>query len=173
MLYILEYDMAQLMPYKVLKEHKSSTFEIVEWHFKWIIQSLKRKIILRPNFRDPHMIKISVVIFKKVFYQVYRAIRDYPTQFGISCEANKKGTIVKGYVIKFTHIAALRFHLKQLSGVEEVDDYFQRKFQHGERAKLTVTEEEPAVFEYKVSTDTLNIRIKYSVVNKYGIAYSV
>ena len=161
------------MPYKVLKEHKSTTFEIVEWHFKSIIESIKRKIILRPNYRDPHTVKISVVIFKQVFYQVYRAVRDYPIQFGISCETNKKGTIVKGYVIKFSHIAALRFHLKQLSCVEEIDEYFQRKFKHGERAKLTVSEEDPAVFEYKVSTDTLNIRIKYCVVNKYGIEYSV
>ena len=159
--------------YKVLREHRSSTSDIIEWHFLSIIESIRRKLTLRQLFNDPFTVKLATVIYKEVFYQAYRAIRDVHTTFGTYCEAEKKNRKVKGYTIKFTHISALRYHLKQLTNLDNVDSYFLKTFPNGEKATLKVTEDQPASFDYKISTSTLLIRIKYSVVNKHGIECTI
>lgn len=164
-----------LQPYKILKEHQSSTSELITWHFTNIFESIHRKLTLPQNFRDSFTVKITTIIFRNLFYQAYRAIRDYPTQFGIICNTNKNRTKkVTGYVVKFTLKDAFQFHLKKLCGDnEDIERNFCKWFQHREKAELIVTEENPALFEYKVSTDTMNISIKYSIKNKYGIQCSI
>ena len=40
-------------------------------------------------------------------------------------------------------------------------------------AKLKVTPDEPTTFDNKISTNTLQIRIKYSVINKHGVECTI
>ena len=64
-----------LQPYKILKEHQSSTSELITWHFTNIVESIHRKLTLRQNFRDPFTVKITIIIFRNLFYQAYRSLQ--------------------------------------------------------------------------------------------------
>ena len=63
-------------------------------------------------------------------------------------EKDTKGVNVKSYEIRFTKIQSLRFHLKQLSGLEDVDVFLKKKFPQGEKGEVVVTDEDPAVLFY-------------------------
>ena len=156
-------------PYKILEEHKISTFSVLNWHFQEILKSVNRKITLKQSFRHPFTVVLSATIFKELYYQGYRAVRDYPVQFGTetSTLTNKKG-VLKSYEIKFTKIQSLRFHLKQLSGLEDVDVYLKKKFPHEEKGNVIVSEEDPVVLFFKLSTNTLTITMKFQVMNQHG-----
>lgn len=159
--------------YKVLRDHKTKTSDIIEWHFTTVLENIRRKLSLRQAFNDPFTVKLTVVIFNDIVYQAYRAIRDLPTRVGTHCEIQKKNKKVKGYFIKFTDICALRHHFKELTNLEFVNYYFSKTFPNGEKAKLKVTPDEPTTFDYKISTNTLQIRIKYSVINKHGVECTI
>lgn len=162
--------MSRFEPYKILKEHQLSSFTIVQWHFESILKSIKRRITIRQSFRNPFTIEFTEIIYKEVYYQAYRVIRDYPTQFGTETKTVKnKSGIVKSYEIKFTAIQALRFHLKQLSNIDDAaEQYLKKSFPHGEKGEVSVSEEQPALFFFKVSTNTLTVTMKFSIKNQHG-----
>ena len=164
--------MSRFEPYKILKEHQLSTFTIVQWHFQSVLKSVKRKITLRQSFRNPFTIVLSETIYKDVYYQAYRVICDYPIHFGTKTKTVKKSGVVKSYEIKFTAIQSLRFHLKQLSNLDDADQYLKKSFPHGEKGEVLVSEEQPALFFFKVSTNTLTVTMNFSLKNQHGTVFT-
>ena len=158
-----------LQSYSVLKEHKSSTYNLVKWHFETIVRSIYRKISLKRKYKDPFTCSIFNTIHKDLFYKGFQAVRDYQIQFGRSIEVikNRKGEIVT-YIVKFEHYGAFKFHLKELSGVENIEDLFKRTFTCGSIGKIKVSAEKPAALTYKCRTNTLHFHIHYEITNKFG-----
>ena len=109
-----EVNLKKFEPYKILKEHNISSFTILSWHFQEVLKSFSRKITLKQSFRNPFTVVLSTTIFKELYYQGYRAVRDYPVQFVTERTTLKdtKGVNIKSYEIRFTKIQSLRFHLK-------------------------------------------------------------
>jgi len=110
--------------YTVLEEKNINIIKLVHWHFGIILQSVKRKISNKQTYRDPFFISTTSIIHSDIFYQVFRAIRDYQTTFGTQTQVlrdSKKK--VKQYCITFTHFGAFKFYLKKLSGEEDVLQY--------------------------------------------------
>lgn len=166
-------EMNRFEPYKILKEHQLFTFTLVQWHFQSVLKSLSRKVTIRQSFRNPFTIVLSETIYKEVYYQAYRVIRDYPTHFDTETKTIKKSGVVKSYEIKFTAIQSLRFHLKQLSNIDDTDQYLKKSFPHGEKGEVLVSEEQPALFFFKVSTNTLTVTMKFSIKNRHGTVCTI
>ena len=145
---------------------------MVKWHFIEILASIQRRITLKRKFKDPFTCVVYRDIHKNIFYQAFRAIRDYPIQFGTFTEVlrNKKNVII-GYSIKFEHLGAFKFHLKQLAD-EDTSNSLSKKFTTGSSAAVVVTPEKPATLNYKVSNSSLTIRVQYEIKNKYGVMTS-
>ena len=63
--------------YERLKEKKTDTYKIVEWHYRTIVETIKRRITFRQNFKNPWVIEISERIQREIFLSSFQAIRDY------------------------------------------------------------------------------------------------
>ena len=111
--------------YKELKKYKVNISTLLEWHFSTIICSVSRKLTLKQKFRNPWEISICSLIHRDIFFQAYRAIRDFHIEYGrtVQVTKDKKGDI-KLIRIIFTHFGALKYHLHQLSG-EKLDIVYQ------------------------------------------------
>ena len=160
---------SSLQSYDCLKSHQLNTYTIIKWHFSSIIKSVNRKLTLKRKFKDPFTCTISIIIHKEIFYQAFRAVRDYYIRTGQETEIkkNKQGKIT-GYSLKFIHFGVFKYHLEQLSGIGNIYSDLFKNFPSGSVAKVVVSPEKPASFDFRCSSDTLNIKIHYNVTNKYG-----
>lgn len=157
--------------YKVLKSHKSSTFNLVKWHFEDILKSIKRKLTLKRKYSDPFTCNVSRDIHHDTFYQVFRCIRDYVPSIAVYTEVKRNKKKVTGYNIKFEHIGPFTFHLSQLA--EELKDtvsseFLRKTFACGSRAKVVATKDKPLVINYKCSTNVMTMICHFETKNSYG-----
>ena len=154
---------------------KIETYKIVEWHYRTIVEGIKRRITFRQNFKNPWGIEISERIQREIFISSFQAIRDYSIEYGrtIQVERDNKG-IGKIYTITFTHLGSFSFHLRRLAGIEreELSASFVKTSKITGTAEITVSVDKPAIFIYKVSTSALKLTLSYSVKNRYGLAMS-
>ena len=113
-------------------------------------------------------------IYPDSFIEAFKAIRDYKIEFGrtYSVKRDKNG-LGLNYVIRFTHLGSLRFHLHKLSGIEKssIDSLFRKKSVSGE-AYINVSEEKQCIIEFDRKKSILKVRISYVVENKYGTVCS-
>ena len=109
-------------------------------------------------------------IAPEVYIQFFRAVRDYKFQIGIRTNTikDKKGK-TKEYNIKFTHKGVFTFHLKQIA---KSCRKLKKTAGNGSVASVTISEEKPAEFNFKVNNGTLKVTLRYKVVNKYGNSVS-
>ena len=159
---------APLETYEVLRNKDVKIASILQFHFKRILASLYRKISFHQKYRNPWVIEVTEYISSEVYYQFFRAVRDYKISYGVVAKVTKdsKG-FSKEYILEFNHLGAFRFHLKEVAN-ESVDNYFKKSNSIGNNGSIIVSDEKKAVFKYKVGTGTLNIQLHYTVTNKYG-----
>ena len=84
--------------YRYLRSQKIDVSKIVEWHFENILASLKWKILLRQKYRNAWSITVTENIHIDIFYQAFRAIRDYHISYDRTIELikyKKKGGYAK------------------------------------------------------------------------------
>ena len=158
-----------LETYEVLKKHKSDSYELVSWHFSEILKSINRKITLKKKLTEPFLCTVVREIHVNIFYQIFRAIRDYKITFGTeTSELRNSKKQVTSYSVKFSHFGAFRYHLGQLSGKEkeEVVTLLKKTFPTGGNGNVVVSEEKPVILTYKVST--LVLKCHFETVNRYG-----
>ena len=109
------------------------------------------------------------------FLKVFCVIQDYHIEYGrdIEIEKDKEGYI-KSITIKFWHLGALNFHLKEITnGNIDLDFIFNKTWkQTGCKAKVTVSNDKPCVLCYKRSTELFTIQLSYDLFNKYGTVCS-
>ena len=161
--------------YDRLKAKKTDTQKIVEWHFRTVAETIKRRITFRQNFKNPWSIEILERVQRDVFISAFQAIRDYHIEYGrtLHVERDNKG-FGKVYTITFSHLGAFTYHLRKLGGIEkeELSSFFVKTSNINGTAEVNVTTEKPAIFVYKCSTSVLKLTLSYSVKNKYGTVIS-
>ena len=157
--------------YEQLKRKKVDVAELIEWHFKKIIEATIRRISPRQSFRNPWLINIQREINSVVFFEAFKAIKHYHIEFGrtISLTKDRKQRI-KEISITFVHSGALRFHLGKLAQKDrkDIEKEFTKTFKGGSKGTIVVSNEKPAVLTYNVSHHLLKVIIHYQVTNKYG-----
>ena len=156
--------------YKAYRSYKINVCEIGEFHVRSIVESVHRKISQKQKFKNPWTVNVHGIIYKDIFYQLFRAIRDYSISYGRSVEVirTKKG-IATSYIITFTHFGALKFHLQKLANDKiDIATYFNRKWKNGAKGSIIVSVEKPAKLSYRVSTCTYHLNLHYKMENKYN-----
>ena len=154
----------ELETYDELKKKKIDVFMILKFHFDRIVTGINRKLTFKHKLYNPWTIEIIEFIAPNVFYEFYRAVRDYKIQSGFTAVTVKnKKKIPTEYILTFTHKGVFNFHIQQIKDVGRL----QKTSTNGNVASVVITEESPAVFHYKLK-GTLKVHLKYKVVNKYG-----
>ena len=150
--------------YERLKEKKTDTYKIVEWHYRTIVETIKRRITFRQNFKNPWVIEISERIQREIFISSFQAIRDYSIEYRqtLQVERDNKG-IGKIYTITFTHQGSFSYHLRRLAGIEkeELSASFIKTSKISGTAEITVSVDKPAKFIYRLSTSVLKLTLSY------------
>ena len=160
-----------LESYTVLKGKDLKTFDIIKWHFERFLSAIKKRLTLKRKFHDPFLVNTTREINSFVFYEAYRAVRDYVISRGFTatCEKNKKGKVLS-YNITFTHLGTFIFHLSQLSGLNktEVSNSLKKVFPNDCKANVIVSNEKPAVLTFKVTTCVCLLRCHYETMNRFN-----
>lgn len=155
--------------YEYLSSHKSDTSELVHWHFKLVLQSISRKITSKQTYRDPFTVSVTQLMNPDLFFQAYRAIRDYSIQLGITTECHKTTKKkVKSYSIKFERLGVFKFHISKLSNCKNITYYLNKTFKCSGKGTVEVSEEKPSIITFKVSTGSLTLKCFYVYTNSYG-----
>jgi len=164
--------MSILLTYEVLKNKDIKIYELLSWHFQKILNSIRRKISPRERYHNPWMVIISREIKFSIFWEYFRAVRDYHTAFGRTCEVQrtKKGLISK-VIVTFTHLGSFKLQLQEITGKssQEIKASFKKKFPCGSKGEVIVNTSKPTTLIYKKNTETLDISIHYEVHNRYGV----
>ena len=74
--------------------------------------------------------------------------------------------------LTFTKIGVFVYHLKKLSGEDNLHQVFVKKFKSGAEAIVDVTDLKPATLPYNYKTEKSSGKIYYKVKNKFGIMLS-
>ena len=160
--------------YDRLESKEVQVLPVLSFHFKRAFESVYRKIIFKQKFVNPWVADVTEVIDPLVFYQWFKAVSDF-SDFGreVSIIRDNKNK-PKEYLIKFNHFGTFKFHCgKVLVKEEDICQYLKKENNAtGEKAKILVSEENVAVFRFKVSTGVLSIKLKYRVKNRYGVIIS-
>lgn len=160
----------QMQSYDELRKSEVKVSPVLEWHLKRVLNSIHRKITFKQKFKNPWCVEVVEYLYKDIFYQFFRAVRDYRTSFGrnVDIVREKSGT-PKEYILKFSHFGALVFHLNLATNKTcDIAKLFTKSNPLGNTAEIEVSEEKPAVIRYKIKTGTMTIKMHYCVKNKYG-----
>lgn len=159
-----------LESYEELKKSKIKVSPVLEWHLFRVINSIHRKIIFRQKFRNPWCVEVVEFIHKDIYYQFFRAVRDYHITYGrtetLVCD---KSGHPKEYNLKFTHFGAFSFHFEKATNKSvDIRKLFKKSNAIGNIAEIEISEEKPATVDYKIKTGAMTIKLHYSVKNKFG-----
>ena len=136
---------------------------------------ISRRLTPKEKFTNPWKIILHRDIYSFVFIEFYRAIKDYKISFGrnFSVKKDRRGKITS-IIIKFIHEGTLLFHLSCVSNksTSEVKQFFRKTWNNGNRAKVIVNEEKPAVLTYNNLKHTLTFQLHYELKNNYGTVCS-
>ena len=157
--------------YAALRNHQTTTSDILEWHFTSLVKSMYRKVSLHQRYRNPWRICVAEKIKFEIFIQFYKAVRDFKISYGRTLKLEKyKNSSIKVITITFTHLGALKYHLTQTTNgnLNDINEFFEKKLKNGNKGAIIVTEEKPATLTHKVATSTLTMDLCYKVYNKYG-----
>jgi len=133
-----------------------------------VLQKVKRRLTQRKNFKDPWTIVVFVDIHTTAYFQLYLAIKNYKTEYGRTIELTKnKKRKLTSIKITFTHLGSLKHHLKKICKCN-INEYFERKWRNGNRAKGIVNEERPAILTFNTLKHQLQFKVSYELSNRYG-----
>ena len=158
----------------LLRETTINVSGLVEWHITAILTQLRRQIKTRQSNWHPWQINISRLINDKVFWEAYRAIRDFRSNFGyrIVQERFRNGKLKK-IIITFHHSGAFKYYMLQLcNGNIAVGNFLKRDLPHGIKGKILITQEKPLIFTYITSSSLCKVTAYYEIVNEYGTVVS-
>ena len=160
----------ELNSYAILHCKKTEVLPILSFHIEEILKGIKRKISTRISVRSSRRILIVEKIHLSVFIELYRAIRDFRSEFGrkIEIKRNKK-KILTDITITFHHLGTFKYHMLQaVHGKFHIDSFIIKHLPAGARGKLVISEEKPFVFKYNALRGRLSICGHYQIINRYG-----
>ena len=163
---IIAHALMEFNSYNTLKEQKVVVIDLLNFHFKEIGSSIKRKITTR-QVRNPGRIYIRYKIPPPVFKEWYRAVRDYCTSYGVNFEVKRnKKKILTHTTLRFYHLGTLKYHFGQAAGID-VGEYFKKKIINSTGA-VVVSDEKNAIFSYDVIKGLLTVQLNFELKNRYG-----
>lgn len=158
----------KLETYEVLKEKKLNVVVTLQYHLKRILDSIRRKISFHQKFRNPWVIEVTEYIAPPIYYELFRAVRDYKISAGFVAETVKDSkNCTKEYLLEFNHLQVFKHHLQEVLE-EEIDLFFHKTNSIGNVGCVVASPERKITLQYKVKTGALFISMHYSVTNKYG-----
>lgn len=167
--------MSCLDVYAVLEKRQTSTSQLIHTYIHKMLDDVSRKIIFKEKYHDPWIASCFIFMPFTVFLEFFKVIRDYVPNFGkstkkiLDAKANTKEII-----ISFTHMGTFLYHMRRLSGDENIVDLLEkRNAKTLSKASVNITEEKPAVFTYNVKKNIVTFSIPYNVKNKYGMLISL
>lgn len=164
-----------LETYDVLREKDVKVFEIVQFHLERISIGINQKISFKQKYKNPWTIEVVEFIQKSIFYEFFRAVRDYKISFGrnISTIKDKKKNSTS-FIIEFTHYGCMRYHFTQSTTFtqDHIDKLFTKTNSIENKANIVINEEKPLLITYKIKTGMCSIKAHYMVKNKYGTVCS-
>ena len=168
--------MASYDSYQALRTSKINSIELLQWHFKSILESVHRRLVTKETFKTPWQIIIKVNVHQKTFIEFYKAIRDYFTDFGKRTAAiqDKRGKF-KSYEVTFEKLPVFIRHMSLLfEGGDEVDvkDYLKRAWDSGSIAKVVCNSEKPIIVTYNKAKSEMTLFMSYEVTNGYCVKCS-
>ena len=157
--------------YEVLKTNNVLVYDITKWHFEKFLIAINKRLTLKRKYTDPFKVTTTREINKTVFYEIFRALRDFVPHTGItaSTEKNKKGSIAL-YKIQFNHFGTFIYHSSLLTGLSksEVKKQINKTFSTGCKANVVITDEKPAEIIFKVSTSVCTVKCNFVTINRFG-----
>ena len=152
--------------YNVLDTQKIDVRPLVNYEFKIILQKIKRRLTLKQRLKNPWQISIKHLIQKDIYYQWFRAVRDHITHFDRNISTIKdRRNITTKLIIEFTDLRSLIFHCsKAYDNTNTSARNFVKKLITDCKANLLA----PVVFDYDCKKNSLHIRGRYEVSNRYG-----
>ena len=126
--------------YQILGTKQVGVKALLEWHTTSIVKSVNRKISFKQKFKNPWNIEVQESIYREVFMELFKAVRDYKIQYGRILDADRdRNGVGKIFKITFTHFGAFKFHLTQLSNNSvDILQLFSEKNKAGNSAVVIV-----------------------------------
>ena len=158
-------------PYSELPAIKVDLLPQLNFHFKEIFCTIKRRLKIRQTINHPYKIIINHKLHHELYLKWYRAVRDYVPSFGRKITVSRKrNRSIKSIEISFTHLGSFRYHLTKAVG-EDVKTYLKKSI--GDcKLKVVVSEDKPAVLCFDMNRNSLSMKLSYEVTNRYGIIAS-
>lgn len=75
--------------YDRLKEKKIDISCLLEWHFRNICHLINRRITFKQKYKNPWTVEVSEHIHRQIFFESFKAIRDYVVEFGRTYEVKR------------------------------------------------------------------------------------
>lgn len=160
----------ELDTYRILTVQKVEVLPILADHFADLLKSVKRKISPRQSIRNPWKIIVKMKIYHSIYYEFFRAVRDWSSEFGrsISIERGANG-LLKTQTISFTHKGTFVYHISRVVGERfKVNDFLKKSVTGGGFGKLLFSSANPVVFIFNVQKNELVVSGTYQLVNRYG-----
>ena len=162
----------EFRPYQLLKQKSVNVLPVLEFNLIELLKSIKRKITIRVLIRNPRCICTNITIHHSIFFEWYRAIRDFVPTYGREINVTRQGrrgqSPLKTVEIVFTHLGTLTHHLSSVVTKVTVKDYLQKKLAGGSKGQLVVNSDSPAIIKYDVNKNNMTFTAKYIVLNRYG-----
>ena len=155
------------MSYERLNNKDIKIVPLLELSFTDALKSVHRKISQR-SLRKAGKISVRSKLHKLVFWEFYRAIKNWSSEFGrtLSVSKNRQG-FVKQYKIVFHHKGTLKFHLGKLVP-GDLDKYLVKKFAAGSRGVVEVNETTPFHITFNTNRNEMIFDCKFNTINRYG-----
>ena len=133
-----------------------------------LLKSIKRRIKPTPSIRSPWKIQVKSNLHSTLFWEFYRAVKNWSSEFGRTLHVEKKKNgFPKAYTITFFHKGTFEYHLSQGTG-ESVKKHLKKKLKGGAVGQVAVSEEKPVVLKHNISRAELTLNIFYEIINRYG-----
>ena len=155
-------------PYIVFKSKTISVSEILKFHFEDIAKEIKRKISSRITIRNPWQILISHKIHKDLFFEWYRAVRDYIPSLGVTTSVKRnKRNILTSITITFVRRGTFKFHFNQALSGNSITNYLTKSIGTC-TGNVIVLQDKPVTIIYNMVKGNMKIVLNYQVTNRYG-----
>ena len=79
-------DMSFALENEILKKKKVKVTEILSFHFTRILFCIHRRLSFKQKLKNPWLINVSEYLCRDLYYNFFRAVRDYKIAYGRTCE---------------------------------------------------------------------------------------
>ena len=156
----------EFQSYQVLEKAKVELLPIMSISFSELFKKLKSRLRVKQGIRNKYKFSLKQAVHHTLFIEWYRAIRDYPSEFGRNILTKKDHyQRLQSVTIKFHHKGSFSFHVGKV--LKDVKSFIEKSVS-GYKIKVNFSEEKPFTFTFNVKKELLHIDGFFTVQNRYG-----